>query len=42
MVCNPGEMGVSYFSQSKGERDGKGKDAGPEIRLNDAPGKDVV
>lgn len=33
---------MSYFSQSKGERDSKAKDAGPEIRAADAPGKDVV
>jgi len=32
---------VSYF-QAKGERDGKGKDAGQDIRPHDAPGKDVV
>ena len=33
---------MSYFSQSKGERDGKVKDVGSEIKINDAPGKDVV
>ena len=32
---------MSYF-QAKGERDGKGKDAGQEIRSHDTPGKEVV
>lgn len=34
---------MSYFSQSKGERDTKGaKEPVSQVKLNDAPGKDVV
>ncbi len=33
---------MSYFSQPKGERDNKGKESVSEIRVSDAPGKDVV